>query len=118
MKLYAARIFVDDLAAARAFYEGVLGLTVLWEQEGAALGLAVGAAMLIVEPEDRDGPEGALVGRFLGLSLAIADIAAEHARLSDAGVAFEGPPERQPWGGTLAHLRDPAGNVLTLVQER
>jgi hypothetical protein len=25
------------------------------------------------------------------------------------------PPEVMPWGGVLAHLRDPDGNVLTLV---
>jgi hypothetical protein len=30
-------------------------------------------------------------------------------------VVFDGPPERQIWGGTLAHFRDHAGNVLTLL---
>ncbi len=24
-------------------------------------------------------------------------------------------PEEQPWGGILAHLRDPDGNILTLL---
>jgi hypothetical protein len=28
---------------------------------------------------------------------------------------FHAPPEKQEWGGTLAHLKDSAGNVLTLV---
>jgi predicted enzyme related to lactoylglutathione lyase len=31
------------------------------------------------------------------------------------GVHFTAPPEKQEWGGTLAHFEDPAGNVLTLV---
>jgi hypothetical protein len=30
------------------------------------------------------------------------------------GVDFVGPPEKQPWGGVLAHLRDPDGDILTL----
>jgi hypothetical protein len=28
---------------------------------------------------------------------------------------FVGPPEKEPWGGVLAHLRDPDGNILTLL---
>jgi hypothetical protein len=31
------------------------------------------------------------------------------------GVEFLSPPERQPSNGTLAHLRDPDGNILTLL---
>jgi len=31
------------------------------------------------------------------------------------GVEFVGPQEPQAWGGVLAHLRDPDGNVLTLL---
>jgi hypothetical protein len=33
------------------------------------------------------------------------------------GVEFTGRPEKQQWGGTLAHLKDLDGNVLTLMQE-
>ncbi len=114
MELYGVRVFVDDLAAARAFYGATLGLAVAWEAEG-AVGFAVGPAVLIVEREDPDGPEGALVGRFVGVSLSVADIEARYRELSARGVAFEGPPALQPWGGTLAHFRDPAGNTLTLL---
>ncbi len=28
---------------------------------------------------------------------------------------FTMPPTKQPWGGVLAHLKDPDGNVLTLL---
>ena len=31
------------------------------------------------------------------------------------GMAGDGPPEKQFWGGSLAHFRDPAGNTLTLL---
>ena len=32
-------------------------------------------------------------------------------------VEFLAPPEKQPWCGSLAHFRDPDGNVLTLLGE-
>lgn len=37
--------------------------------------------------------------------------------LTTKGVEFSGRPEKQPWGGTLAHLKDLDGNVLTLMEE-
>jgi predicted enzyme related to lactoylglutathione lyase len=54
-------------------------------------------------------------GGFLGVSLQVADIFATHKFLAARGVEFVAPPEKQPWGGVLAHLRDPDGNILTLV---
>ncbi len=113
MRLAAVRVFVEDLAEARRFYAEVLGLPFAWEAAG-AVGFDAGA-ILILEAADEEARREGLVGRFLGVSLEVADIAAVHAALSARGVAFLGPPERQGWGGTLAHLRDPSGNVLTLV---
>ena len=110
MKLYAVRIFVDDIAAARAFYGGPLGLGETWSF-GDAAGYDLGGAELIVE---RSG-DGALVGRFAGVSIQVDDIQHTYAELSAEGVEFDGPPEAQPWGGVLAHFKDPAGNTLTLL---
>jgi uncharacterized glyoxalase superfamily protein PhnB len=56
------------------------------------------------------------VGRFVGVSLEVTDIDATYRTLVERGVQFDAPPERQAWGGTLAHLRDPDGNVLTLLE--
>jgi len=113
MKLYAQRIFVDDLATAKRFYGETLGLTPLWDW-GIAVGYDVGVT-LIVEQEQLEPGEESVVGRFIGCSLAVDDIDATHADLAAKGVAFLAPPEAMPWGGTLAHFRDPAGNVLTLL---
>lgn len=112
MNLFAVRVFIDDLAAARSFYADVLGLTELWSDDGAA-GYDVGAATLIVELAT-EGHES-LRGRFTGVSLQVDDIDAAHRDLSARGVPFWGPPQRQPWGGCLVHFRDPAGNTLSLV---
>ena len=35
--------------------------------------------------------------------------------LREKGVRFTAAPEKQPWGGTLAHFQDPEGNELTLL---
>jgi hypothetical protein len=52
---------------------------------------------------------------MLGVCLTVGDIRASYAELTKRGVIFDEPPEVQPWGGTLAHFKDPDGNVLTLV---
>jgi len=47
---------------------------------------------------------------------AIDDLEAEHARLSGLGVRFTMPPTKQPWGGFMALVSDPDGNVFYLDQ--
>jgi predicted enzyme related to lactoylglutathione lyase len=112
MKLYGQRVLVDEMDAARCFYGGTLGLSELWVTD-TAVGYDVGAT-LIVELEDESASPSA-VGRVIGCTLAVDDIDATYARLNTEGVEFLSPPEAQPWGGTIAHFRDAAGNVLTLM---
>ena len=119
MHLQTARIFVDDLHAARQFYAGPLGLAL--KADGSAYGncvFAAGAAELVVESVAVDAPaeDRALVGRFTGLSFTVQDLAAKHRELVDLGVHFTGAPERQGWGGILATFQDPSGNELQIVQ--
>lgn len=48
--------------------------------------------------------------------LGVSDIHAEYARLAASGVAFIRAPEREHWGGWVATLKDPDGNVLQLLE--
>lgn len=119
MQLNTARVFVRDLAGARAFYESVLGLTI--KADGAQFGycvFAAGATELVVEVVETEAPkeEQALVGRFTGLSFTVPDVRLKYAELLARGVRFTGEPELQVWGGVLATLVDPAGNELQIVQ--
>jgi Glyoxalase/Bleomycin resistance protein/Dioxygenase superfamily len=78
--------------------------------------LDTGPGQLALERVDSGDEEGrALVGRFVGVSLAVANVELAYRRLRDRGVEFPGPPEQQAWGGLLAHFRDPDGTVITLV---
>ena len=112
----AIRVFVPNLAAVRSFYREQLGLAESFADDN-VLVFQTGTADLIVETADpNDAEEGPLIGRFVGVSFAVPDIHAAHAALTAKGVSFDSEPEKQPWGATLAHVLDPAGNVLTLVE--
>ena len=50
------------------------------------------------------------------VNLAVDDIRAAHARLLAAGATFTRPPERESWGGQVASLFDPDGNLIQLMQ--
>lgn len=117
MKLQAVRIFVRQWEDACRFYGDTLGLPERFRND--ELGWVeydVGGPVLGIErvaPGDAEGE--ALVGRLVGASLRVDDVDVTWRALSARGVPFAAPPEKQPWGGTLAHLRDPDGNLLTLL---
>ena len=50
------------------------------------------------------------------INLAVDDVRAVHARLTSAGVVFIRPPETEDWGGQVASLLDPDGNLVQLFQ--
>jgi len=121
MNLSAVRVFVKDVAEAKAFYAERLGLRVTFGD--LAHGVCIfdaGGAQLIVEavPDGAPADEQVLVGRFTGVSFAVDDIVSKHQDLLSQGVEFSGDPEQQYWGGWLATLKDPAGNELQLVQSK
>lgn len=116
-KLFAVRVFVTDWERALRFYTETLGIPTTYRSDELGWAqLATGEGQLALErvtPGDEEGAE--LVGRYVGVSLQVADIHATHETLVKRGVEFVSPPRRQPWGGLLAHLRDPDDNVLTLL---
>ncbi len=120
MKIYAVRIFVDDWSSACDFYEKTLGLTLEYKNEEFGWAeLDVGGAKFGIERVDSMSTteEKALVGRFLGVSLQVASVEEEYKRLVDLGVEFTTLPERQDWGGVIAHFKDTSGNIVTLMSE-
>ena len=114
---------VDDADRARAFYAGTLGLPVT-RVEGArgsmlTLRLGSGAEVFVYTKPDHTPAS------FTVLNFPVPDIAATVDELTSRGVTFqryEGMPfdERgvMTGGGPLiAWFTDPAGNVLSVVQQ-
>ena len=115
--LAVVRLFVHEWERAVQFYTDVLGMKL--ETRADEFGwaqFATGSCSLAVErlaPDDPEAPD--LVGRYVGISLRVPDLDSTYRALVSRGVEFLSPPTKQAWGGMLAHLRDPEGNVLTLL---
>lgn len=53
------------------------------------------------------------IGTFFNGSFACDDVEATYRQLSEKGVEFDGPPQKQPWG-TFCIFRDPDGNRFVM----
>ena len=105
-----------DQAAALAFWTEKMGLRITTDQqmgpgqrwiELAIPGAQTGIALFTPEgQEDR-------IGTFFNGSFACDDVEYSYKKLSERGVEFEGPPQKEPWG-TYAKFRDPDGNIFVL----
>jgi len=117
MKLYAIRIFTTDWDRSVDFYQETVGLPLVFADQAFAWAeFDLGGAKLGIEGMEPGAPQaGELVGRFVGASIVVDDIDLAYSQLAGKGVEFTAPPARQPWGGTLAHFKDPDGNILTLL---
>jgi lactoylglutathione lyase len=117
VKLYAVRVFARDWDGLCDFYRDKLELPERFRNAdiGWAEYDAGGPCFGIERVTPGDTEADHLIGRMLAVSLQVDDVQATYQKLSERGVEFLEPPERQPWGGTLAHFRDPEGNVLTLL---
>ena len=114
---------IDDIAAARRFYAQTLGVPVDDEPMGViSLRLAGGAkVMLYPKPDHRPAT-------FTVLNFPVDDIDAAVDRLAARGVVFEryeGEIKtdakgicRNPEGPLIAWFKDPAGNIVSVLQER
>ena len=117
-ELTILRVWVSDWERALSFYTETLGIpTTFRSDELGWAQLDTGSAQIALELVPPGHEESAAyVGRFVGASLVVSDIDRAHRDLVERGVEFLAPPKRMTWGGVLAHLRDPDGNVLTLLQ--
>jgi catechol 2,3-dioxygenase-like lactoylglutathione lyase family enzyme len=111
---------VPDLKAARAFYEGTLGLRVTEEHDLLTLHL-VGNRDILVYPKPDHAP-----ANYTILNFPVDDIDAAVDGLRERGVElerYEGFDQdekgiaRPQDGPAIAWFTDPAGNILSVLQE-
>ncbi|PKP72638.1 MAG: glyoxalase/bleomycin resistance/extradiol dioxygenase family protein [Alphaproteobacteria bacterium HGW-Alphaproteobacteria-6] len=116
-------LYASDLAAAEAFYGGVIGLGIITRQPGRHVFFRVGASVLLVfDPEATRRPPGP------GASLPVpphggdgaghycfavpeAELDGWRDHLTRAGIAIEAD-FRWPGGARSLYVRDPAGNSV------
>ena len=121
-------LYVDDLAAARAFYADVLGLEPFVVVEGRHVFYRCGdQVFLIFDPEATRVPaEGAAIvvpthgasgAGHICFRAERAEIEQWRAKLERAGVEIEADFE-WPQGGRSIYFRDPAGNSLEFAEPR
>ena len=111
---------VDDVPRAKAFYEGTLGLRTSEEHGLLTLHLA-GDRPTLVYPKPDHTPAAYTI-----LNFPVDDIDRAVDGLAERGVRFErydGMPQDEKGvmredGPSIAWFTDPAGNILSVLQER
>ena len=110
---------VVDGDRAKAFYQGVLGLTLLEDTPFAVVFKVPGGTLRLAKTPDFTPQPFSLIGWV------VPDLTADMAELQEKGVTFEhfpGLPQDEagvwtvPDGTRICWFRDPDGNLLSLTQ--
>ena len=110
---------VDDIPRAKQFYGETLGLNVTDEMDALALHLG-GGGNVFLYPKENHVP-----ATFTVLNFPVADVEEAVDRLTAAGVTFErydGIESDEKGihrgeGPTIAWFKDPAGNILSVLDQ-
>ena len=121
--LGAITLFVEDIAAAKAFYEKVFAQPLAFSDDVSAafrfgdlivnlLEESAGASM--IEPVPVAARKA---GARVQLSIFVDDVDAVCAGLQANGVALLNGPVDRPWGMRTAMFSDPGGHLWEIAQE-
>jgi catechol 2,3-dioxygenase-like lactoylglutathione lyase family enzyme len=119
----AISLFVEDLAAAKSFYQNVFAATVIYEDENSAAFkfdnliinlLRVENALEIIEPGIVAAADS---GSRFQLSIWVDDVDAVCVELQKRGVQVLNGPVNRPWGMRTANFVDPAGHSWEIGQK-
>ena len=110
MSLAELARFVDDVDAAVDFYAAVLDAEPTGRWPGGATFDLGSATLLVHETVEHGEAPGEDHPAF-----AVADVDAACAALEERGLDVAWPPADYDWGRS-AYLRDPAGNLVELVE--
>jgi lactoylglutathione lyase len=111
------RLLVDDYSACYRFLNDTLGLECTFgcEEDGyASFKAGTGTVAVFRREEQGEVIELRAAGDGSLTVLEVDDVDAEAERLGDAIVG--GPVSKAAWGGRVAYVRDPDGNLFELFQ--
>jgi catechol 2,3-dioxygenase-like lactoylglutathione lyase family enzyme len=117
----AITLFVEDLDAARTFYERVFGLPVHFQDDASAV-FRFGATLVnlldVREAPELVGPAAVAppeAGVRFQLTVDVEDVDALVKDLRRRGVTLLDGPVDRPWGIRTASFRDPGGHIWEIA---
>ena len=111
LRLGYVNVFVRDFNRAVDFFQNKLNLKLNMREDAFGYASFDGRPISFALAQTDDA---ALVGRHTGVGFIVDDIDATYRELVAKGVVFDSPPTKQPWGGILAMMKDPDGNIYYL----
>jgi catechol 2,3-dioxygenase-like lactoylglutathione lyase family enzyme len=117
VKFSQVRLLVDDFGEAFRFYRDALGLAVGFGDETsgyASFDTGSGTVAVFERADQGEVVELRPAGDSTLLVLEVDDVDSAVARLSSHVAG--GPVDQPDWGGRVAYLRDPSGNLIELFQ--
>lgn len=96
------------------FYRDLLGLPIRTEREGFIEFEWHGRRLIVAVHSEVAGP--ARDALRIMINLVVEGLDDLYGRLRASGVDFLRPPETESWGGRIATLTDPDGNVVQLLE--
>jgi len=118
----AITLFVEDLAAAGAFYREAFGLPVHYADDDSTvfdLGNTVVNLLKVEQAGELVGPAGVGkpgAGARAQYTIQVDDADATCAELTRRGVTLLNGPTDRPWGQRTAAFADPSGHVWEIAQ--
>jgi len=118
----AITLFVEDLEAAKEFYQQVFGLPVTFEDDDSIVFkfgetlvnlLKATAALELVDPARVATPDA---GSRMQLTMHVDDVDRLCEELITRGVTLLNGPMDRPWGVRTASFRDPAGHIWEVAK--
>ena len=118
-------ISVDNLAAAKAFYQDTMGLVIEDEEIGLKFALPGGGALFVYEKADHQPASFTVINLVVdNINNAIDTLTNEHGVIFERYNNLPAPQDERGvlrgkaagQGPDIAWLQDPAGNVLALIE--
>lgn len=120
--IFAVTLFVEDVGAAKQFYQEVFGLPVTYEDDVSAV-FTFGGTLVnllktteaheLIEPAAVAGPRA---GSRTLLTIQVDDVDAMCAELTARGVTLLNGPLDRPWGIRTASFSDPGGHIWEIAK--
>lgn len=114
VKRIVANVATQDIAAAKRFYQEVLGLDVLMDLGWIATYGSSEEANVQISFASQGG-SGTPVP---DLSIEVDDVDAAFERMTNAGFAIEYGPADEPWGVRRFFVRDPFDRLVNILAHR